>query len=370
MRLCILKPNNEAYSETFIDRQVSFLNPEIVLFDGWQPTIVQTTFRSFLNFPFNFLLFRGIYRNLFPKSYQSFYTNHLASFLSRESIDVVLANYGPMAVMTLNACKQANVPMVVHFHGFDAHQYDTIKQYKERYRAVFDYSTAIVAVSEDMKANLIKLGASPSKIVLNPYSVNTELFSDANPEQSELIYLFVGRFVRKKSPQSLIKAFHLVLQKIPDSQLVLIGVGPLLDECKALVKNLGIIENVQFLGKQSPERVAFWMKKARAFVQHSLTAENGDMEGTPNTILEASSSSLPVISTAHAGIKEAVIHEKTGYLVEEGNWEKMAYYMIKLGEDPSLARNLGEAGKEHIRSNYSAERQLNTFKNIFNRAVS
>jgi len=107
----------------------------------------------------------------------------------------------------------------------------------------------------------------------------------------------------------------------------------------------------------------------RCFVQHSVTSPDGDMEGTPNTILEAGSSGLPVVSTFHAGIKQAVIHEKTGYLVPEHDIEGMAAYMIKIAEDVQLASQLGTNEAAHIRENYDIKDRINTLTDIIYKAI-
>jgi glycosyltransferase involved in cell wall biosynthesis len=68
--------------------------------------------------------------------------------------------------------------------------------------------------------------------------------------------------------------------------------------------------------------------------------------------LEAASCGLPVISTRHTGIKQAVIHGKTGYLVEEHDIEGMSSYMNKVIEDRASADQLGQEGRKHILLHY------------------
>ncbi len=95
-----------------------------------------------------------------------------------------------------------------------------------------------------------------------------------------------------------------------------------------------------------------------AFVQHSITAPNGDMEGTPVSIMEASSSGLPIISTKHGGIKELVVHNKTGFLVDEKDEEGMAAYMLKICDDLELAKSMGAEGRKYIEQNYEQSVQI------------
>lgn len=111
------------------------------------------------------------------------------------------------------------------------------------------------------------------------------------------------------------------------------------------------------------------LEKALAFVQHSITAINGDQEGTPVAILEASAAGLPVISTFHAGIPDVIINEETGLLVNEHDVEGMAQKMILLLQNNELAKTLGKNGKERIQTNFSQARHLHVIDDLINKAI-
>ena len=94
------------------------------------------------------------------------------------------------------------------------------------------------------------------------------------------------------------------------------------------------------------------MKKARIFVQHSVTTpETGDKEGTPVAIMEAMASGLPVISTRHAGILEMIEHGATGKLVNEFDYLEMAEEMVTLIQDKEALIRIGMAASGSIRAN-------------------
>jgi glycosyltransferase involved in cell wall biosynthesis len=95
-----------------------------------------------------------------------------------------------------------------------------------------------------------------------------------------------------------------------------------------------------------------------------LRAADGDSEGTPVAVLEASACGLPVVSTRHGGIIDAVIDGTSGFLVEEGDVEAMAEHMLRLVRDPGLAATLGAAGRRHIVDNYSAEKSLSRLRAV------
>jgi glycosyltransferase involved in cell wall biosynthesis len=205
---------------------------------------------------------------------------------------------------------------------------------------------------------LVALGANPSKVHYNPYGINCKLFHRVNVLASDIRFLAVARFAEKKAPLNTIKAFSEVVRIYPTARLIMAGIGPLFEKAKELVTELRIADNVDFKGVLNPQQIVDEMKNTRAFVQHSVTASDGDSEGTPNSILEASATGLPIISTRHAGIKEAVIHEKTGYLVEEHDVQTMATYMIKLAGSKELAAQLGSNGAQHIREHYELQQRI------------
>jgi colanic acid/amylovoran biosynthesis glycosyltransferase len=144
----------------------------------------------------------------------------------------------------------------------------------------------------------------------------------------------------------------------------------LFEECNKLVRSLGIQQAVSFPGILRQGEISALMGKALAFVQHSVTAPNGDMEGTPVSILEAGASGLPVISTFHGGIKDAVVHDKTGFLVNEGDVQGMADFMIRILEDLPLAVAMGREGRLHITAHYNQARQIEKLNKLAIEAVN
>ena len=106
------------------------------------------------------------------------------------------------------------------------------------------------------------------------------------------------------------------------------------------------------------------MMSASIFVQHSVTAPNGDKEGLPVAILEAMSSGLPVVSTRHSGIPEAVEHGVTGFLVGEGDVNAMTEALITLYRNPDLRQTMGTAGRDRAVALFSRDTSLARLRNV------
>lgn len=371
MRICITRANKNAYSETFIRDQIKGLAhyAEIdTVYSGWMPERSEDGKRLS---PFPFWVMHKIVKRITGNRRNFFSSYGLQRFFRDHHTHVVLANYGIAGACLYPVCRQLRIPLVIHFHGFDATHQSTLKKYGKEYKRMFLYAAAVIAVSNDMKNRLIALGAPAEKIYLNPYGIDIALFQPCDPSANPPNFISVGRFTPKKAPDLLIRAFHIVAQKYPEARLVMIGGDDgLLEICKSLVDQLSLKNNVHFAGILNSNQIRTILGDSRAFVQHSVTAPDGDMEGTPVAILEASASGLPVISTKHAGIKDAVIHGETGLLVDEHDVEKMAKYMIQMIEHPEMAKEMGQKGRTYIEQNYAQDIQVGRLFDILQKARS
>jgi glycosyltransferase involved in cell wall biosynthesis len=290
--------------------------------------------------------------------------------LRKERLDVVLAEYGPTGVAVQRVCAKAGLPLVVLFHGYDASHRPTLDRYLPDYRRLFIHASAIVAVSRQMRSQLIDLGAAPEKVAFNPYGIDVEAFSSGHPEDAPPTLLAVGRFVDKKAPDLTIAAFAKIADRLPKARLEMIGDGPLEASCRQRARELGVAEGVLFRGPLPHTEVARAMHRARCLVQHSVTPDSGDMEGTPLAILEAMASGLPVIATRHGGILDVVGDGETGLLVDERDVDGMAKAMARLTENPETAARMGEAGRRFVLDHHTMERRIENLASILEAAVS
>lgn len=367
--VCVISPHENAYSQTFVQAHKQYLPAKIRSLYASDYENVSDEHGLLVKPDTAPRLRRALLRRSFNLDANYFQQKALQRFLTRNKIEAVLAEFGPTATLIMDACKKVNVPLIAHFHGFDAYRQRTLETFGQRYNELFDIAAAIVAVSRDMQTQLEILGAPVEKIHCNSCGVEPSFFKGADPLHSPPTFIAVGRFVSKKAPHLTLLAFKATLDKVPDARLVMIGDGPLWEACYQMTRSLGLIGVVELLGPQSHSDVAAAMQKARAFVQHSIRTQDGDSEGTPVAVLEASASCLPVIATRHAGIKEAVRDQKTGFLVDEGDINGMAEHMTRLAKDARLAADLGRAGREWISSEYSMKKSIDMLWSIIEAAI-
>lgn len=363
--LCVVTPYLPAPSETFIRAHLEGLPARVLLVHGWRPTVGE---RPVLSLPTRVAHKLG--RMLFNASLERETTAAYIKAFTKFRPKAVLAEYGTAGAQTVEACRRLRIPLIVHFHGFDASVRSVLEEHAQSYPIMFREAAAIIVVSRAMQQKLISLGAPSEKVHYNPYGIDCKLFGGALPEEASPVFLAVGRFVEKKAPQLTLKAFAEVHRVEPSAQLRMIGDGPLLDECQELARQLGIDRAVSFLGLQPPDVVQREMRQARCFVQHSIEASNGDCEGTPVGILEAGASGLPVVSTRHAGIPDVVLEGETGLLVDERDIAGMAQHMIALVRSPQLAGRLGRNARQHIEQHISREQSLGRLWAIIQAAIA
>jgi glycosyltransferase involved in cell wall biosynthesis len=111
------------------------------------------------------------------------------------------------------------------------------------------------------------------------------------------------------------------------------------------------------------------MREARAFVQHSLVAPDGDSEGSPVAVMEAQLSGLPVVATLHGGIPEVVEEGVTGFLLPEDDVDAMAEAMARFAVDPSLAGQLGKAGRQRALGRFTVRHHLEQVTALLHRVA-
>ena len=369
VNICVVLPSPVAYSETFLQAHIDRLSAA-VCYLGDFPVVVDEVFPKQISTDRTEQLKRQVRVCLHRYILNPVKKNSLRKFFKKNDIHVLLAEYGLTGIGVLKLCEELNIPLVVNFHGSDAYSTELLDRHKHAYKRMFNYARVIIAVSKHMVEQLVKLGAPVEKVVYVPYGVELDKFAQAAVLKSPPHVLSVGRFVEKKAPYLTILAFKKVLERLPEARLVMLGAGLLHDVCSKLIKALHVEHAVELKGIVDHAGVAALMHESRVFVQHSLVPASGDTEGTPVAILEAGAAGLPVVSTRHAGISDAVIHGNTGFLVNEGDIDAMAEYLYQLLANPELASDMGKNAREHISANFSMRQSIEKLRKIVEGCVN
>ena len=295
------------------------------------------------------------------------HTYRLSKVISDFQADVILAHYGHGGVAVAAAAQSVNVPLIVSFHGADASRRAQDPSWRQKYREMFEIATAVTGPSEYVRKKLVSLGCSNNKAVTLHNGIHLDRIPlklrSIESKNEPIQFLFIGRLSAKKDPLTLIRSYREMLKMRPqgNSMLTIIGDGPLRADVAQIVKDLDLSNKVRLLGRQPHELVLQEIQRAHIYVQHSVTAPDGDEEGLPVSITEALAAGLPVVSTIHSGIPEVVRHGENGYLVNEGDIEMMATFMSKLADNPAKWPEFGQNGRQLLESEFSmpvVQRQL------------
>jgi colanic acid/amylovoran biosynthesis glycosyltransferase len=367
-RLALFSPNSLAETPTFTKAHRDLLHAEVkFICDGYRPVMAE-------NYPLVkqdivSRLVRKIEDLLLPKSWMTSHEKAIMNYLIDEKVEVAFAEFGLTGAKIYKACKKANIPLIVHFHGFDAHMYRRVRAYKSTYQKMFKYTSSIIGVSNYMCDTLELLGAPREKLVHTPCGPN-DVFFECQPNKNSNNLIFIGRFIPKKNPEILIKAFARLSTEFPELRLKMGGSGECWDSCQSLVKQLNLQERVELPGNLTHDQVKLWMEDAFAYIQHSVIAPDGDTEGTPVAIMEASAAALPVVATRHAGIKDVVEEGQTGLLVDEHDLEGFISSIRQLLLNRNKADEMGQAGRIKAKNTFSMQHHINALNNCIQRAIN
>ena len=358
--VAIISPGDPNKLETFVKAHVDHLDANTYLFHGGIED-----FRLAGENPRN-MWRKGLLRVFGSlvgyKHFDCYWT--MRSEFKRLKIDFVLFEYGTTAAIFLPVMERINVPFIVTFFGYEANIKTVVEKYKSLYKKVFAKAQVISVVSKEMIDKLVDLGCPREKAVYNPCGPNVSFFEIKPKFESQNLFA-LGRFVDKKSPIELILVVEKLRKIFPEIKLIFGGDGPLFEAARRLVNGLDLQNHVKLVGRLNREEYIEYLEGSIAFVQHSVTADNGDQEGTPVSILEAGLAGLPVVSTKHAGIPEIVVDGQTGLLVEEHDLDKMVEAISKLLNNKQECQRLGENAKKHVNANFSMAAHLDLMNSYF-----
>ena len=245
--------------------------------------------------------------------------------------DVIHAHWIiPTGFIAILVGKLLKIPVVTTVHGGDAFSLQSpmlqwLKRFTLRNSASWTANTHSTADAASSDADI----AAPTVI---PMGVDVDLFSSGNRSryrtglsEGDQAILFVGRLVKKKGCEVLIRAFQLVASDcVSRVVLWIVGDGEEKSALENLANELGLSEAVKFLGTVPNDRLPRIYAGADLFVVPSIEDSKGDTEGQGVVILEAMAAGTEIVASQVGGVEEVVDDKVTGWLVEPGNPDALA----------------------------------------------
>jgi glycosyltransferase involved in cell wall biosynthesis len=235
------------------------------------------------------------------------------------------------------------------------------------YQVLRQRADHVIAVSEGYERELIRHGLRRERCTLARVGVDVGAF-DAVPslsDDSARSVGTIGRLIAQKGVDVLVAAAAQVARVAPNVRFLIVGDGPLRDDCIRWIESHGLRHRVTLLGERTD--VPALLSQMSVFVSASR------WEGMPAAVLEALAARRPVVATRVLGSSELIEDGVTGLLVPPDDPAAMSAAILRLLNDSALARSLGKAGRQVVESRYSlkvmAEQVMDVYRQVVTRHV-
>jgi phosphatidylinositol alpha-1,6-mannosyltransferase len=176
----------------------------------------------------------------------------------------------------------------------------------------------------------------------------------------EFLLLSIGRLVARKGFDDCIRAVANLAAEGLSVRYAIVGDGPARRDLEKLAADIGAGDRVRFIGTVTKADLAAHFAACDAFVM-TPKMRGADVEGFGIVYLEAGLFGKPVIGSRSGGVPDAVLHEKTGLLVEPGKHDAIAAAVRRLAADKAFRDRLGDAGRRRVLEEFSPERAAERF---------
>lgn len=284
------------------------------------------------------------YYNKNPK-----YFLRLYKILRSEKPDVVEFHVPsvPMGLITSRIKRIKNMIIWNHSLSFYSHKNlsDKISSKIQTYRSniYFKIATAIIANSEANKSDLLNHHkVNPAKVYVKHLGTFPPE-AEENPVKREVMIACIGRYIKSKGQDVLLKALPKVISKYPELKVIFVGAGHP-EELIALAKELKISDNCVFQGETKKGDVYKILRRASISVFPTL------LEAFGLVAIDSIFCGTPLIASDTGGVSEIIEHNKNGILVEPGNIKQLEISIMNLLADDKLREEL--SSNAILRSKY------------------
>lgn len=292
----------------------------------------------------------------------------MAEVARREKLDILHVHYAvPHAICAFLAKQMVgdNLKIVTTLHGTDITVLGYDPGLSEIIRLGIENSDAVTAVSESLITQTNELLNINKKIERVYNFVDEKIYyrrevpslkEDYGIKANEKVLIHVSNFRAVKRVQDVIKVFKNVRETMP-AKLLLVGDGPEFSIATKLVRQLGICDDVLFLGKQ--ENVA------ELFSISDLKLLLSEKESFGLVLLEAMACGVPVIGTNVGGIPEVIYEGVTGYICELGDIPAISKKAINILSDSLLLEKMRIQSIHHVKEHFNSEKILNEYLAVY-----
>lgn len=268
----------------------------------------------------------------------------------------------------------ARPPIVVHtFHGHVLRGYfNPVASFAFRVleRWLARASTKLVAVSPEVRDDLVELGVAPAskfEVIRLGIELDRRIGGDGagRRETRRMIGIgedvfvvgWFGRMTAVKRTGDVVRALRALVDRDVDARLLLVGDGPERGALERQAHELGVMKRCLFLGYQ--QEVSRYYDAIDALLLPSAN------EGTPVSVIEALAAQRPAVATDVGGTADVITDGLDGFLVEPGDVDALAARLAELARDPERRARMGEAGRSRVLGRYAVDRLIDDVDRLY-----
>lgn len=378
-----MKPVVAHYSKIYLSLTKTWIYSQIIHLKRFVPVVITRKKENINIFPIDRIYSLEedkdsigiLYNKLFCRSLG--YHPYFYSILKKEKPALLHSHLGYDGYDMLPLKRKLKIPMVTTFYGVDLSMLPKEEPiWEKRYKELFEKGEMFLVEGNHMKKCLVALDCPVEKIKVQHLGIDLEkieFMPRRIASDGKVKILVSGSFVEKKGIPFALEAFGRAKQSCKNIELTLIGdsTGAPRGESekkkiKSVIERYSLEESIRMLGYQPYPVFLEEIKKHHIFLSPSIHSSDGDTEGgAPVSIIEASASGMPILSTYHCDIPEVVIDGKSGFLVPERDVEALAERLEYLIIHQDIWENMGSAGRRHIEKEYNVLTRVERLEEIY-----
>lgn len=251
-----------------------------------------------------------------------------------------------------------------------------IKYFGTMSKLTYFYADKITTLYEGNKRSQVLDGADPKNISIIPNGMEIALYDKISKsrqkKQRRRTIAFIGRIVPIKDVKTFIKACKIIVNKLPDAKILLIGPeeeeSGYYRECLVLIKMLGLEGNIVFTGHVDTKDY---------YPEIDLIVLTSISEAQPLVILEANACGIPAVATdvgscrelLEGGSEEDRLLGASGIVTEFYSPEQTAAAVIQILEDEKLYESMAEAARKRVQKYYNQQDMINSYRNLYEQFI-
>ena len=293
----------------------------------------------------------------------------LSRLIKHDLPDVVVAVTWKVGLAYIPLKWLVRRPLLVIAHGAEITRHAHSKYLVFLMHIVFRLADRVIAISKFTSSVVCReIGVAPEQVTVVPNGIDVERFNPIDSTEAKrklgledrMVLLTVSRLDARKGHDRMLLQLSDLWEHHPELEYCIVGDGPRRQQLEIMVKDLQLPDSiVRFVGQVPDDLLDLYYSAADVFVMLNLqTANNEDFEGFGFVFAEAGLFGKPCLGGDNAGVRDVIMHGKTGFLVDPDNAGAVRTFLERLCRDPDLRARLGANAREHVIANLTVSKMI------------